>query len=510
MAKKKKKSNGNGGAKPISDRQFLREKAKTLPIHECYVTDGWETTGEAMVVVTRERPSGNLCVAAFLCDTWCMGVKDVFGNVNMTKEDFKEEILDRNRSLRDCNYVYAHNLIYGAEAFAADADIESAPEFELWSNVLEEDTDDVPLVEFEFGDHGKYHLVALPGSREALQASGLKTRLGDDFICEIVDYRPKSIDDYLDDEEFEYDDDDFDDDDRADDETLSPMSLLKTLSEGMAEVSAEDKRHPDEPYTYQHPDYPDRLDIKHKFIADEFRKPTNSDALPVKVIDRILALPKDEVARDVCNIVMYRIGSTWKAIDEDSLEWMNDNTLMHAMAMLAQLGDPSGVYAVLEVLRQDQAFLEYHFGDFASMILPQALYVTGKNRPELLEEFLKHPGYDGYAKGYVSDALSFIAMEEPERRDEVIGIYGRYLDFMQENMPAVNGCSGMVAGFMMSNLMDLGAKELLPKIKKLYDSGYVNLNICGDYEEVKSGIGSGDTVLDKFDFTDIKDFYNRM
>ena len=271
MAKKKKKSNGNGGAKPISDRQFLREKAKTLPIHECYVTDGWETTGEAMVVVTRERPSGNLCVAAFLCDTWCMGVKDVFGNVNMTKEDFKEEILDRNRSLRDCNYVYAHNLIYGAEAFAADADIESAPEFELWSNVLEEDTDDVPLVEFEFGDHGKYHLVALPGSREALQASVLKTRLGDDFICEIVDYRPKSIDDYLDDEEFEYDDDDLDDDDRTDEETLSPMSLLKTLSEGMAEVSAEDKRHPDEPYTYQHPDYPDRLDIKHKFIADEFR-----------------------------------------------------------------------------------------------------------------------------------------------------------------------------------------------------------------------------------------------
>lgn len=112
----------------------------------------------------------------------------------------------------------------------------------------------------------------------------------------------------------------------------------------------------------------------------------------------------------------------------------------------------------------------------------------------------------------MSDALSFIAMEEPERRDEVIGIYSRYLDFMQENIPEAKGCSGTLAGFIMNNLIDLRAKELLPQIKRLYDSGYVNLNICGDYEEVRSGIEkySKHDPLDKFDFTDIKSFYSDL
>lgn len=190
MAKKKKKSNG-GGVKPVSKEKFLTQTARTLPIYKCYVTDGWEKEGEVTVVVTRERPGGNLCVAGFLCDAWCVGIKDVVGSVNMSKEDFQEKFLKRGPELRECDYVYAHNLIYAAEAFAADVNIKPHPDFALWSHVIEEDTEDVPLMEIEFGDQGKYHLVVAPGSRESLLADGLKKQLGDDFICEIVDYRPE-------------------------------------------------------------------------------------------------------------------------------------------------------------------------------------------------------------------------------------------------------------------------------------------------------------------------------
>lgn len=81
---------------------------------------------------------------------------------------------------------------------------------------------------------------------------------------------------------------------------------------------------------------------------------------------------------------------------------------------------------------------------------------------------------------------------------------------MQENIPSQNGCSGYVAGTIMSNLIDLKATELLPEIKRLHDSGYVNLNICGSFEDVENEIKSNKTTLDKFDFTDIRDLYARL
>ena len=62
----------------ISPKKFMQTKARTLPIGKCYVNDGWEENGFAIVVVTRIRPSGNLVYGQFLVDTYCLGVKDAF------------------------------------------------------------------------------------------------------------------------------------------------------------------------------------------------------------------------------------------------------------------------------------------------------------------------------------------------------------------------------------------------------------------------------------------------
>lgn len=515
MAKKKKKAKGNA-SKPMSDKRFISEKARSLPLYGCYVTEEWEQNGMAHVIVARERGNGNLCVGMFLCDTWCLGVKDTYGNVNITKEDFTRDILNSTMNFKECDYIFAHNLIYGAEVFAADAGIDPHTGFALWSHILEEDTDDIPLIEMEFGDHGKYHLTAERGSKESLYAESLKQRLGEDFIFDIG-YGPGVLKD-----EYDYDYDDLDEDYDEDEDfkeferlltentSESMEELLLRMSDGFKHTQEEDRRHPDEIYSYQHPSYPDRLEIKHKFIAEEFRNPANALALPTKVIDRILALPKDEVVGDISNIVMYTIGKTWMAIDEDELEWNQEDTILHSLAFLTQLGDEAGFEAVMEVMRQNDDFRQFHLGDSDGMILANAIYATGRNRSDRLEEFLMHPGYDGYAKGFVSDAIAMIGIEEPQRRDEVIGIYRRYLNFMQENMPSQNGCSGYVAGAIMSNLIDLKAKELLSEIKKLHDSGYVNLNICGPYESVENEINSNSEIRNQYDFTDIKNLYKQL
>lgn len=498
MAKKKKNSKGNG-QKPMSDKRFLTEKARSLPIYGCYVNEGWQESGMAHVIVARERGNGNLCVGMFLCDTWCLGVKNAEGAMNLPKEELRQKMLYSGVDYVECDYNLAHNIVYGAEAFAADADIPPTPAFKLWSNILEEDTEDVPLIELEFGHEGKYHLMAREGSKEARLIPALKKQLGENFNY-TVEMRGES-----------FDEDYYEDDSADDDDPEASQKLWQNVMDGLKKTQEEDRRHPEEVYSYNRPDYPTELNLTHPFIAEEFRKPSNYNSLPVHTIDRILALPKEEAVKDICNLLLYTIGKTWKPIEEDDTQdWEDDATLLHSVAMLTQLNDPAALDSVLEILRQTNDFIEFHFSDAVDMIIPQALYRLGRNNPEKLEEFLRHPGFDGFAKSYVALAISFIATEEPERREEIIELFRRYLNFMQENIPTQNGCSGYVAAAIISTLINLKATELLPEIKKLFDSDYVNLNVCGTYKDVKRDIHYGHQYAEKYDFTDIFDFYTRF
>ncbi|MDE5875491.1 MAG: hypothetical protein K2H15_07565, partial [Muribaculaceae bacterium] len=153
MAKKKQ----NKQSVRISPEKFLKEKANKLPIYKCLISKDYEKGGEAMTVIARERGNGKLCVGCFLVDTWCLGVKDAFGNVNMEKEEFSERF-SQTPSLEETNYDFVHNLIYGAIEFAEEADIDPDRSFNTWGNILAEDTDDIPLMEMDFGKDGKHVL----------------------------------------------------------------------------------------------------------------------------------------------------------------------------------------------------------------------------------------------------------------------------------------------------------------------------------------------------------------
>ena len=304
-----------------------------------------------------------------------------------------------------------------------------------------------------------------------------------------------------------------------DEQSLSPLHsgfsevMLRDICSGLGEFLQEDRRLPEETYCYRHPDYPEKLDIKYPQIFEEFQKPENSSVLTDKAIDTILALPREETVADLSRIVMYKIGRELKAMEKRGENWIWDYTIIHCLAFLTQLADSAGFEAVMEVARQNGDFIwyiDYHMGDTFKMILPHALYATGNGRPEIMEEFLMHPGYEGEHKGYMTQALAFIALEMPDRRDEVLGILRRYLTFMSKNIPAAHGCSGFVAGLVIKSLMDIKAVELLPEIKKLFACGFVNRNQCGDYRKVENELTSPDAPKGKYDFTDIKDFYARV
>ncbi len=502
MAKKKSKNKSKGQQQPaLSPYRFMREKARTLPIGKCYIAPPeWQEAGMAHIIVTRVRPSGNLVMASFLVDTFCLGVKDAGYHENITSADFEEYLNNYKKGLglEEISYNEAHNIIYGAIAFAEEGGIKPVKEFDPAGYVLEEDTDNIPLIEYDFGKNGKHFLIVNPDRKEMPYYHILKKNLGDDFDF-VMPYSGEN------------DEDDFEEDE------FTPLSkidsdAIKRALEGMSKWREESDRHTDEKYTYQYPDYPQTPSVRNQFIADELLSPDNYSCLPREVINRILALPKDEAANDIANVIFYVIGKTYKGINDDTIENWNNSAIMHSLILLAQLQSDKGLDAVLEIMRQTGDFADYHLGDFAPELLHPALYACGKDNIPEIEYYLNQPGLDSYLRSQAPEALAMIVFNQPERRGEIIEVFRQLLINLASNLPVQKACDGTFAGFVMSSLMDIDAKELIPEIKAIFATDCVDKTIVGDCKKVIKDIerSRGTIDKDKYEIPDIYEQYESL
>lgn len=501
MAKKKTKNKGKGQQQPaLSPYRFMREKARTLSLGKCYIAPpDWQDSGMAHVIVTRVRPSGNMVMATFLVDTFCLGVKDAGYHENITPSDL-EAYMNKYKNgmeVKEISYDEAHNIIYGAMAFAEEGGIKPAKEFDPAGYILEEDTDDIPLIEYDFGKNGKHFLTVSPDRKEMPYYHILKKNLGDNFEF-VMPYGE-------------------DEGNCEDDEELLPPEItlndVKKALDKWMKMHEETKRlYPDEKYTYRYPDYPQTLSVRNQFIADELLSPDNYCGLHREVIDRILALPKDEAAQDISNIILYSIGKTYNGINDDTIKGWDNSAIMLSIILLTRLQSDKGLDAVLEIMRQNGKFADYHLGDIAPELLHPALYACGKDNIPAIEDYLNQPGLDSYLRSQAPDALAMIVFNHPERRKEIINVFRRLLNNMIPNLPVQRACDGTFAGFVMSNLMDIDATELIPEIKATFATGCVNKTIAGDCKNVIRDIEQrrGAIDKDKYKIPDIYEQYDDL
>lgn len=186
MAKNNKKKQQTG-QQFLSPEQFMKQRARSLEIGTCYVSNDMSEYGEGHVIVTRRHTGGRISVAMYLVDIFCLGVKDSFFRLRL-EEDELEEMLSHGPSLHECSYEEAHNWIYGAIAWAEEAGIKPDKSFLVTKYMLEEDTDDIPLIEYEFGRDGKHHLMANNNLEASRYLPLLKKNLGEgNFVLTIKD-----------------------------------------------------------------------------------------------------------------------------------------------------------------------------------------------------------------------------------------------------------------------------------------------------------------------------------
>ncbi len=454
-------------SQPISPKKYIMQKGRSLPIDSCWILEDWEKVGETPVIVARRHASGKFTIGLYLIDTFCVGLKDSFYHFNIDSQEY-DDLLDKmdiKRELVQVSYNEAHNLIFGAIAFAEEAGIKPCPEFALTQYLLEEDTEDIPLIEYDFGKNGKHFLIT-------------KSNL------ELNTYLPL-LEKNLSKEEYDYIyPDNFEDEDENDGYVpIISEKHLKNIEKALKIMEA--YKLPNENYNYDYPEYPQELKIKYPGLVDIFYDTNNQNSLPKKTIQDILALPHDDLREDLEHILLYEIGQTCGDIPKEKFDEPYRIPITHCLFFLGELKDNRSLPAVLEVLKQKSCFYDFHFGDFMHEIITPTVYLLGKDRLDDLAAYMNTPGFDTFARSIVSHAVSYVAKVQPERREEVIDWFRQLLVFYEKNLPTCHCCDGCLIGMMTSDLVNISAKELLPQIKILYDTHLVDKMACGDYNQVQ-------------------------
>lgn len=168
----------------ISPEEYIREKARLLPVGVCYRSGDWETEGCANVIVARQHPKGSYTYGHYVVDTYCRGIVASYYQFSLPAQEFKDMMkgISETDSVVEVDYADAHNLIYGAIAFAEKAGITPDKSFGLTRYILEEkDAEGIPVIEFKYGKNGIHHLVADTELEADFFRSIMKKHLGNKF-----------------------------------------------------------------------------------------------------------------------------------------------------------------------------------------------------------------------------------------------------------------------------------------------------------------------------------------
>lgn len=470
-------------SKQLTPEQYIRQKARMLPVEDCFMTSDWEKVGESIVLVVRRHVKETYTIGVYLIDTFCLGLKDSYYYFSIDKIDYDNllERFRRNESLEKISYNEAHNMIFGAIAFAEEAGITPSNSFELTQYLLEEDTEDVPLIEYDYGKNGEHFLCANNRLELNRYLPLLDKNLGKGNYHYIVN-----------DEDAEYKD------------SMDWLENMEKMMERTASI-------PEEKYSYCHPEYPAVIRVKNDWLVSLFYDHRNACKLSEATVQKILALPHEELRTDLEQIILYETGCTCGQISESQWNTEYASVIIHCLLLLGALGDARSLPVVLETLCQNEDYYDYHFGDIVGEIYTYVLYRLGKEHLDELFAYLQIPGLYSYARYHIFPAVALIPFYQPERRDEVIDWFRKVLVFYAGRLEKQECCDGILVGLMTKDLLDLQAKELLPELKVLYGTDLVDTGCCGEYSEIeKEMLQGGDSDFRGSVLLDINEIYKKI
>lgn len=142
----------------LTPENYIRQKAKGLPIYECLISSDWEESRFANIIIARQHSNGNITACVYLADLMCLGIKDSLFIFNTPMSGYNEmvDLFKGDIPVMPASYALVHNIIYAAVEYAEELGFKPHKVFTSVTRfMLDEDTDDVELIDIECGRNGK-------------------------------------------------------------------------------------------------------------------------------------------------------------------------------------------------------------------------------------------------------------------------------------------------------------------------------------------------------------------
>jgi hypothetical protein len=205
-------------------------------------------------------------------------------------------------------------------------------------------------------------------------------------------------------------------------------------------------------------------------------------------IRKILEQPRDLLIHDLENMIREAVlnhdmffENTINPVDEYI---PSTDFIIHAFFFLAEIQSIESLPLMLETFKLDDSWREFWYDNKLFDVLWEPVYKLCTNQLDLLENFMRQPGISQYSTSTIADCVVQIACHDPQRRDEVIDWFRRLLEFYRDQAAGSGLVNHPLIGFMLCNLMDLSATELLPICRELFDQGKVDINICYSFDSL--------------------------
>jgi hypothetical protein len=145
----------------LGERLTAASKYPVLPVR---VTENLWTEGLGQVILARELPGGQVALAVFLVDRYCLGVKDAFGRI-ISRYEYDSEYVRRLRSefaWREVSPATARKFVEDAAAYAHELGFEPHPDYQKASLLFGDIDAGQATEQLEFGKDGKPMFIAGP------------------------------------------------------------------------------------------------------------------------------------------------------------------------------------------------------------------------------------------------------------------------------------------------------------------------------------------------------------
>jgi len=212
------------------------------------------------------------------------------------------------------------------------------------------------------------------------------------------------------------------------------------------------------------------------------------EEIPKANISAIAALPQATLVQDLKRVLedglrRYRYfdrqSRGWKEWRENQVSFM-----AHAFHFLGVYGDEDCLPVVLDVLRQEEDFLGFWFGETAESFVFPCLFRIASGQLPQLQQFMKERYVPPYSKIMVSATVAQIAWHNMQRLPEVSPWFGSIFEHYKLNLGDKGLIDSDLIAWMVASAGELSLKELLPVIETLYQEGAVSKDVVGEWAEI--------------------------